>query len=156
MVKSALAETPLGPMASSIPSFGAEAASGPAHMNPVSVLTNLTRVHVFSNQPTVATWVPIWVPGSPWHLASMSTPRVSDTDDICVHVISLPQVALMTAISTSQREKLAGGPGGPEVCDPFCHRNPLFPRKYDSLETLDFIQSGEGVESFQTYRRILR
>ena len=80
----------------------------------------------------------------------MSTPRVSDTDDICVHVISLPQVALMTAISTSQREKLAGGPGGPEVCDPFCHRNPLFPRKYDSLETLDFIQSGEGVESFQT------
>ena len=37
MVKSALAETPLGPMASSIPSFGAEAASGPAHMNPVSI-----------------------------------------------------------------------------------------------------------------------
>ena len=36
VVKSALAETPLGPMASSIPSFGAEAASGPAHMNPVS------------------------------------------------------------------------------------------------------------------------
>jgi len=58
VVKSALAETPLGPMASSIPSFGAEAAAGPAHMNPV---------------------------------------------------------ALMTAISTSQREKLAGGPGGPEV-----------------------------------------
>merc|ERR1719347_420027 len=58
VVKSALAETPLGPMASSIPSFGAEAAAGPAHMNPV---------------------------------------------------------ALMTAISTSQREKLGGGPGGPEV-----------------------------------------
>ena len=63
----------------------------------------------------------------------MSTPRVSDTDDICVHVISLPQVALMTAISTSQREKLAGGPGGPEVCDPFCYWIPLFPRKYDSF-----------------------
>ena len=37
VVKSALAETPLGPMASSIPSFGAEAAAGPAHMNPVSL-----------------------------------------------------------------------------------------------------------------------
>ena len=37
VVKSALAETPLGPMASSIPTFGAEAAAGPAHMNPVSI-----------------------------------------------------------------------------------------------------------------------
>ena len=42
MVKSALAETPLGPMASSIPSFGAEAASGPAHMNPVSISPTLS------------------------------------------------------------------------------------------------------------------
>jgi hypothetical protein len=58
VVKAALAETPLGPMAASIPTFGAEASAGPAHMNPV---------------------------------------------------------ALMAAISSSQREKLTGTGGGPEV-----------------------------------------
>ena len=84
MVKSALAETPLGPMASSIPSFGAEAASGPAHMNPVSTTPHWQNIsdHNFHKKITLDSQL---------------------------------QVALMTAISASQREKLAGGPGGPEV-----------------------------------------
>jgi len=57
MVKAALAETPLGPMAASIPNFGEQSANGPDHMNPI---------------------------------------------------------ALMAAISNSQRDKMTGG-GGPEI-----------------------------------------
>jgi len=57
MVKNALAETPLGPMAASIPNFGEQSANGPDHMNPI---------------------------------------------------------ALMAAISNSQRDKMTGG-GGPEI-----------------------------------------
>jgi len=58
MVKNALAETPLGPMAASIPNFGEHNGTGPDHMNPV---------------------------------------------------------ALMAAISNSQRDKMTGGGGGPEI-----------------------------------------
>ena len=43
MVKQALAETPLGPMAASIPNFGEQSSGGPDHMNPVALMAAISN-----------------------------------------------------------------------------------------------------------------